>query len=92
MRRIVIKKSYYEIPEDATPQVRWLLNLMNEYDLTMRSLAKEIHLSKQAVSFWVEGVTKISFGNICAIVYKIDKHADPEAIYKMIYKDSQKKQ
>lgn len=89
MRRTVIKKAYYEIPEDATSQERWLLNILNEYNLTIASLAKKIHVSKQAISFWICGRTKISFGNICAICMLVDKHTDPEVIYKTINKKSQ---
>lgn len=89
MRRTVIKKSYYEIPEDANPQVRWILNILNEYNLTMNSLAKKIHTSRMTVTYWANGTTKISFGNICAICMFVDKHADPELIYKTINKKSQ---
>ena len=88
MRRTVIKKSYYEIPEDATPQERWILNILNEYNLTMSSFAKKIHVSRQTVSYWIDGTTKISFANVCAICMFVDKHANPESIYKTINKKS----
>ena len=89
MRRTIIKKSYYEIPEDATPQQRWLLNILNDYNLTMSQVAKKIHVSKQTVAFWINGTTKIAFGNICAICMFVDKYANPELIYKTIYNNSQ---
>ena len=82
MRRTIIKKTFYDIPENAEPQTRWLLNLMNQYDLNLTGLADIIHVSKQSVSLWIKGHT-ISFGNICAICYMIDKHADPERLYKL---------
>lgn len=84
MRRkvIVTVKTFYDIPENAIPQTRWLLNLMNEYDLNLTSLAEIIHVSKQSVSYWLKGNT-ISFGNICAICCMIDKNADPERLYKL---------
>ena len=82
MKRTVIVKKFYDIPEDAVPQTRWLLNLMNEYDLNLTRLAEIIHVSKQSVSLWIKGQA-ISFGNICAICYMIDKHSDPEKLYRL---------
>lgn len=84
MRRIKMMPTlFYEIPEDAAPQTRWLLNLMNEYDLNKAELADMIHVSRQAVTNWVYCLNKISFGNICAICYTIDKHSDPDNLYRL---------
>ena len=88
MRRTVIHEVYYEIPEDATPQVRWLLNLMNEYGLTMASLAEKIHVTRASVGLWINKSTPITFGNICAICYAVDKHADPEKLYELFNKEA----
>lgn len=82
MRRTVITKRFYVIPEDATPQTRWILNLLNEYNLTMAELADTIHVSRQTLSLWTNGGA-ISFGNICAICCMVDKNSDPERLYKL---------
>lgn len=75
---------YWDIPKDASPQTRWLMNVMNEYDLDCAKLAKKIHVTRQSVCNWVHDYVTISFSNICAIVLMIDKYADPENIYQII--------
>ena len=82
IRRTIIK--YYDIPEDASPQTRWLLNIMNEYELDCAKLARKIHVTRQTVCNWVRDDVPMSFGNICAIVLLIDKYANPEKIYQTI--------
>ena len=82
MRRTIIAKRFYIIPEDAAPQTRWILNLLNEHNLTMAELADSIHVSRQSLSLWTNGGT-ITFGNICTICYMLDKNADPERLYQL---------
>lgn len=82
MRRMTITKRFYAIPEDATPQARWILNLLNEHNLTMAELADAIHVSRQSLYLWANGGA-ITFGNICAICYVLDKNADPEGLYQL---------
>lgn len=82
-RKIMVTvKKFYDIPENAIPQTKWLLNLMNEYNLNLSKLADIIHVSKQTVGYWIKGHA-ISFGNICAICYMIDKNSDPEKLYQL---------
>ena len=88
MRRTFVKYSYYDIPDNAKPVTRWLLNLMNEYELNHSKLAKKIHVSRQAVANWVNGTTKISYSNICAICRSIDINANPDDLYKMFNKEA----
>lgn len=83
MRKVRIVKKYYVIPENAVPQTRWLLTLMNKYDLNETQLAEIIHVSKQSVSLWVKG-KPMTFGNLCAIVCMvIDKTSNPENLYEL---------
>ena len=73
---------YYEIPDNASPQGRWLLNLMNEHHYSIAEFAQKIHATRQAVYRWVAG-DNMSFNSICTVVCMVDKNADPEALYKL---------
>lgn len=81
-RRQKIVQCYYEIPDNASPQARWLLNLLNEHNYSIAGLAKKIHTTRTAIYNWFNG-TDMSFGSICAVVCMVDKNADPEALYKL---------
>ena len=89
MKRIKEIKKYYDIPNDVSPQARWLMNVMNEHDLDCSKLANILHVKRQTIYNWIYDRYKITFGNICAIVLLLDKHADPEKIYQIIYEGEQ---
>ena len=78
-----IKVEYYNIPDDALPQTRWLLNIMNNYNVNCAEIGRKIHVARQTVRNWVHGYQTLSFPTICALVYIFDKAADPEKLYQL---------
>lgn len=89
MKKIREIKKYYDIPNDVSPQARWIMNVMNEHDLDCTKLAKILRVKRQTIYNWIYDRNKIPFTSICAIVLLLDKHADQEKIYQIIYEGEQ---
>ena len=87
MKRKIEIRCYYEIPEDASVQQRWLLNILNESQMNSSELANKIHTSRQTLSCLINNKWPISFQYICAIIWATGFKENPETIYELIKKD-----
>lgn len=87
IKKMTYIKKYYEYDADANFQTKWIIDTINEKNMTFSRLAKILRCSRQAISLWVLCDQKMSFFAVCAICKLLDLDDDPYEIYNKIEED-----
>ena len=90
MKKVI--RCYYEPSPDMTKAQVWLCRVLNSTGFTQEELGKKLHISRQAISNLVNGHSKLTFSQVCAICYVVAQNFsyladDPESIWQDLNKE-----
>lgn len=78
---------YYELSPTMTKAQVWICRVLNSSGFTQEELGKKLHISRQAVNNLVNGHSKLTFSQVCAICYVCYLADDPESIWQDLNKE-----
>ena len=86
-----MRKIYFPKIDDNTPfQTIWLVDILNEHDMSFSDLSRLLHVSKQTITNWAASTHPMSFPCIAALIFLLKLDDDPEDVYKTIWKEMAK--